>query len=263
MSQIHPTAIVSASAKVADTVKIGAYAIVEDDVEIGENSVIYPHAHVYSGAVIGAGCQIHGFATVSGLPQDLHFDASLKTYVKIGDGTVVREGATIHRATFDGKATLIGKNCYLMAYAHVGHDCVVGDNVIIATYAALAGHVKADNCVFVSGGVMLHQRIRVGEGAMISGNSAASCDVPPYVNALERNYLQGINLIGLSRRGVPRASIANIKEAYAAVYTHGGNPITNAKRALEAGLAKSAEAEKFLRFFTDVEGRHFLRLKKD
>lgn len=260
MNNIHNTAIIGDSVRLGDGVCIGAYAIVEPDVEIGNNTVIEPHAKVCSGARIGANCRICSFANVSGLPQDLHFDASLKTYAQIGDGTVVRECASVHRATFEGKSTVVGKNCLIMTSGHIGHDCVVGDNVIIANYAALAGHVHCGGFAFMSGGVMIHQRTRIGEGVIVSGNSAASMDIPPFVIAEDRNNLGGLNLIGMTRRGMSRAEISEIKSAYFKVYG-GGAVRKNALELLESGTVKFDGTRRFLEFFKMPERRYLFPRK--
>ncbi len=257
MSKIHNTAIIADDVKIGDNVEIGAYAIIESDVVIGENTVVEPHAKVCSGARIGRGCRISSFCVVSGNPQDLHFDVSTKTYTEIGDGTVLREGVTIHRATFEGKATVIGKNCFFMAYSHAGHDCVVADNVIVANNTALAGHVHVDKDVFISGGVMIHQFMRVGEGCIISGNTAVSLDVPPYVIAFNRNELAGLNLIGMKRRGMSRDAVAEVKHLYAQVFST-LSARKNALALLEAGEAKTEAGRKFLEFFKP-EGRRFMQ----
>lgn len=254
---IHPTAIVAPTVKLGRDVKIGPYAVIEDDVEIGDGSEIETHAHVKSGARIGKNCTICSFSTIAGDPQDLHFDKSIKTYVQIGDNTIVREGATIHRATFEGQSTIIGKDCLLMANSHVGHDCEVGDRCIIAPFSALGGIVKMGCDVFVSGGVMVHQKMRVGEGAILSGLSAVSMDVPPYVNAYKRNIVGGLNLIGLRRRKVPSESIAEVKHLYMAVYAD-LSPIKNAKKLIEEHAYSTPEGEKFLFFFAEP-GRHFIQ----
>ena len=155
---IHNTAIVPNTVKVGHNVEIGPYAVVEDGVEIGDDSIIEAHAHLKRGARIGKNCTICAFTTISGDPQDLHFDKSIETFVEIGDGTTVREGATVHRATVPGGTTRVGKNCLLMANSHIGHDCVVGDRCILAPFCALGGFVRMGCDAFVSGGVMLHQR---------------------------------------------------------------------------------------------------------
>ena len=254
-NNIDKTAIVSASAILGGNVKIGAYAIVEDDVVIGDNTVIESHSKICSGARIGKNCRMCSFAVISGEPQDLHFDSSLKTYTEIGDGTVIRENATVHRATIEGKATVVGKNCFFMASTHVGHDCVIGDNVIIANFTALGGHVLVDKDVFISGGVMIHQRMRIGEGGILSGNSALSLDVPPYVIAFERNKLAGLNLIGMTRRGMSRAEIAEVKKLYNAVYAS-MSVRKNALDLIASGSAQTEAGKKFLEFFT-MENRRY------
>ncbi len=252
MANIHQTAIIGENVKIDPTAKIDAYAIIEDGVEIGANSVIEPHARLCTGTKIGAGCTIASFTTIAGLPQDLHFDKTTISFVEIGDGSVVREGSTIHRATIANTSTKIGKDCLIMANAHIGHDCVFGDRVIMAPFSAAGGFVKVDNDVFISGGVMMHQKICVGEGAMLSGNSALPMDIPPYVNVFGRGNIAGLNLIGLMRRKVERKSIAEIKKLYAIVYA-GGNPRKNAKEAFDAGQATTPEGKKFLRFFFENE----------
>ena len=242
---IHNTAIVPNTVKVGRNVEIGPYAVIEDGVEIGDDSIIEAYAHIKRGARIGKNCTICSFTTISGDPQDLHFDKSIETFVEIGDGTTVR----------------VGKNCLLMANSHIGHDCIVGDRCILAPFCALGGIVQMGDDVFVSGGVMLHQKIRVGDGAILSGVSAFSEDVPPYVNAHKRNTVAGINLIGMRRRNVPAESIAEVKRLYMAVYS-GLSLRKNALKLLEEKAYSTPEGEKFLRFFAEP-GRHFIHLARD
>lgn len=258
---IHNTAIVPNTVKVGRNVEIGPYAVIEDGVEIGDDSIIEAYAHIKRGARIGKNCTICSFTTISGDPQDLHFDKSIETFVEIGDGTTVREGATVHRATVPGGTTRVGKNCLLMANSHIGHDCIVGDRCILAPFCALGGIVQMGDDVFVSGGVMLHQKIRVGDGAILSGVSAFSEDVPPYVNAHKRNTVAGINLIGMRRRNVPAESIAEVKRLYMAVYS-GLSLRKNALKLLEEKAYSTPEGEKFLRFFAEP-GRRFIHLARD
>lgn len=254
--KIHPTAVIAETAKIGENVEIGPYAIVEDGVIIGDGSKIEPHARLCRGARIGKNCRICSFTTISGDPQDLVFDTSVESYAEIGDGTVIRENSTIHRASFTGKATVVGKNCFLMSGAHIGHDCVLSDNIIMANYAAAAGHVHIDSNVFVSGGVMLHQFVRVGEGAMLSGNSAVSKDVPPFVNTFDRNNMAGINVIGMTRRKFSRGEISEVKALYAKVYAT-PSARKNALELIQNGEAKTEAGARFLKFF-ELEGRHYL-----
>ena len=247
---IHPTAVIEDGVQLGENVKIGAYAVIESGAVIGNNCVIEHHASIRGYARIGDNCKIASFAVIAGEPQDLHFDSSIKSYVEIGEGSVIREGSTIHRATFPEMSTKIGKNALLMANSHIGHDCVVGDNYIQACFSALGGHVHVGNDVFVSGGVMIHQRCRVGEGVIISGNGAISMDIPPYLLAFERNYSAGLNLIGMNRRKMPREEIAEVKSLYMQVYKT-TSARKNALALLEAGVAKTPAGIKFLEFFKE------------
>jgi len=258
----HSTAIVSDKSTIAKGVQIGAYAMIEDNVQIGANTVIEPYARICEGSVIGANCKIGSFAMIGGLPQDLHFDSSIKSGVMVGDNTVVRENSTIHRATVPNSYTVVGKNCFLMASSHIGHDCIVGDNCIQGCFAAVAGFTTVGDNTFISGGVMLHQKMRVGKGVMLSGNGRFSYDIPPYVNALERNNIQGLNLIGLKRRGTPAESIRALKSAYMFVCKRNVNMRNLAIEAFEKGLGNDPYAKEFLEFFTLSEGRTFCSVRE-
>lgn len=257
---IHSTAIINPEAKISETAKIGAYAIIEGNVVIGNDTVIEPHARICDGSVIGNGCTIASFTTISGYPQDLHFDKGIVSYVEIGDRSVVREGSTIHKATIKDGKTKIGEDCYLMANSHIGHDVIVGDSVIIAPFTAIGGHARIGKNSFISGGVMIHQRTRVGQGAILSGNGRFSQDVPPFVIAAERNELIGLNIVGLSRRKHTREAIANIKELFAFVYSS-MSIRKNAEIAKDKGLSKTPEGDEFLKFFLEVESRSFCKLE--
>jgi len=258
---VHSTAIIGAGAKLGQNVVVEPYAVIDSDVVIGDNSVIEAHARIRNGARIGDNCKIGSFAVIAGEPQDIHFDSSIISYVEIGSGSTIRESATIHRATVPNSSTKIGKNCFFMAGSHVGHDSVIGDNCIIANFAALAGWVEMDDNCFISGGVMLHQKIRVGEGVIVSGNSASSMDIPPYVNVAGRNDMAGLNLIGLSRRGASREAVHELKSLYARVFATLSTR-KNAMEALAEGAAKTPEGLKFLKFF-EIGGRHYLHPSKN
>lgn len=258
MANIHPTAVVEGGAEISESASVGAYAVIDSGARVGAGAVIEPHARLCSGAVIGENCRICGFCTIAGLPQDLHFDPSVQSFAVIGARTVVREGSTVHRATASGGATRIGEDCFIMANAHIGHDVSIGSRVIYAPFAAAGGFAEVGDDTFVSGGVMIHQKVRVGRGVMMSGNSAVSKDVPPYVNAFGRNAMAGFNLVGLVRRKTPRESIRNLKELYSFVYSS-GSPRKRALEAAAAGMAHTPEGEAFLDFFVSApEGRHFL-----
>ncbi len=248
MNNIHPTAVIGESVELGDNVTIGAYAIVESGAKLGNNCVLEPHARVTSYARISDNCKICSFAVVGGEPQDLHFDSSTPSYVELGEGSVVRENATIHRATLANASTKVGKNAFLMASSHIGHDCVIGDNYIAACFSALGGFVEIGKDVFVSGGVVVHQRARIGEGVIVSGNAAISMDIPPYTIAFERNLLAGLNLVGMNRRKMQRAEIAEVKSLYMQVYKT-TSPRKTALELLENNVATTEAGKLFLEFF--------------
>ncbi|MDP3791365.1 MAG: acyl-ACP--UDP-N-acetylglucosamine O-acyltransferase [Candidatus Omnitrophota bacterium] len=214
MTKISELAVISKSAKIAEGVEIGPYAIIEDDVFIDQNVKIWPHAHICSGTTIADGSQVHMGAVVGHLPQDLTFDVNKKTQTKIGKHTVIREYATIHRATKEGECTTIGDNCYLMAVSHVGHDCHVGNNVILANGALLAGHVEVGDSSFISGNVVVHQFCRIGNYVIVGGFSGINMDVPPYLLVRGPSVVRGVNLIGLRRAKFGRDTIHKIMEAF-------------------------------------------------
>lgn len=215
---ISELAVVSKKARIARDVEIGPFAVIEDDVEISSGAKIWAHAYLCSGTYIGELAQVHMGAVIGNLPQDLGFNKEKKTYVKIGARTVVREYATIHRATVEGGATTVGNDCYLMAVSHIGHDCHIGNNAIIANGALLAGHVSVGDYAFVSGNVVVHQFCRIGTLAMIGGFTGINKDVPPYMLVRGPSVVRSVNLVGLRRAKMARESIHNIQEAYKLIY---------------------------------------------
>ncbi len=251
---IHPTAIVSPNADIGQNVSIGPFCIVEDDVRIGEGCVLHSHACVRAGTVLGKNARVGAFTAIGGEPQDLGFDTSVKSGVIVGDGAVFHEGVTVHRATKPGEHTRIGENCLLMSYAHMGHDSVVADRVIIASGALLGGHAHIEDYAFISGNVAVHQGCLVGESAMISGNVAISMDVPPFCNVAVRNMVAGLNLIGLRRRKFPTETILEIKRCYFKVFGDTGSPVKYAQEELDNNPNLSPQAKRFLQFF--VNKRH-------
>ena len=217
MNAISEKAIVSKKARIGKDVEIGPFAIIEDDVEIGDGVKIWPHAYICSGTTIGDETQIYMGAVVGNTPQDLAFEGK-KTYVKIGKKNVIREYVTIHRGTKEGTTTVIGDNCYLMAVAHVGHNCEVGNNVIIANGALLAGYVSVGNSAFISGNVVIHQFCRIGTLAMVGGFTGINKDVPPYMLVRGPSVVRALNLVGLRRAKIAREAIHSLEEAFRLIY---------------------------------------------
>ena len=211
---IHPTAIISEKAQLGNNLTLGPYSIIEDDVVIGDNCVVGPHVAIYNGARLGNNIKIYQGASVSNHPQDLKF-ANEETLFEIGDGTVIREFATLHRGTIESGTTKVGKNCLLMAYTHVAHDCILGDNCILANSVQLGGHVEIGDWVIVGGATVVHQFEKIGKHAMIGGGFRVTLDVPPYVLAAgDPLKFNGLNTIGLRRRGFTNEQIMKLKEIY-------------------------------------------------
>jgi UDP-N-acetylglucosamine acyltransferase len=244
LPQIHPTALVESGAR------------------LGEACIIHPYAVISRHCVLGDGVVVHPFAVLGGDPQDIGFDVTNDSTVHIGARTIIREHVTISRATRTGSATEIGAECFLMASCHVAHDCRVGDRVVIANAALLAGHVHIGDRSFLGGGAVIHQFCRIGEGAMIGGGARISRDVPPFTMATERNALIGLNKVGLRRRGLDRATLDELKRALRIVATPVGNLREQAGAALARGEFASPEARQLLEFYQQGR-RGFVRPRRD
>ncbi len=211
---VHPTAVVAQGARLGAGVSIGPFAVIEDGAVVGDECEIRAHAVVKSHVVLGRGNRVHEGAVLGGEPQDLSFTGG-ETGVVIGDRNVLREGVTIHRSTKPGSATVVGSDCFLMAYVHLGHDCRLGDHVIIANNAALGGHVQVADRAFVSGNVGVHQFCRIGRLAMLGANSKAAQDCLPFVISDGHTArARGLNVVGLRRADVGAEQRRTLKEAY-------------------------------------------------
>lgn len=231
---IHPTAIIEDGAQLGAGVRVGPYAVIESDTIIGERTEIRAHACIKRFTTIGADCRVHEGALIGGEPQDLAF-AGGDSRVRIGDRCTLREGVTIHRGTQAGSETIIGADCYLMAYAHVAHNCRLGDRVIIANNVALAGHIEIADRAFISGGVVVHQFCRLGRLAMIGGNSKIVQDCLPFVTTDGMpGRACGLNVVGLRRAGFTAGELRTLKEAYR-LLLRAGLPLDAALRQM-AGL---------------------------
>jgi UDP-N-acetylglucosamine acyltransferase len=217
LAYVHP------KAQLAENVTVEPFAYIAGDVVLGSGSWIGPGSIILDGARIGSNCRIFPTAVVSGIPQDMKFRGE-ETTAEIGDGTIVREAATINRGTASAGKTVVGNNCLIMAYAHIGHDCIVGNNVILGNGTGLAGEVKVDNWAIISAGTLVHQFARIGGHVMIGGGSRVRTDVPPFIKADREplTYL-GLNTIGLTRRGFEKERINEIHNIYRAIYQNGMN----------------------------------------
>ena len=215
---ISPLAYIHPEAKIANNVTIEPFAMVHKDTVIGEGTWIGSHACILDGARIGKNCKIFQGAIISGEPQDLKFAGEITT-AEIGDNTVIREFVTINRGTTDKYKTVIGKNCLVMAYVHAGHDCIIGNNVIIGNATQLAGHVVIDDFAIFGGSCAVQQFIKIGSHSYIAGGSLIRKDIPPFVKAgREPVSYVGVNSVGLRRRGYTNEQISEIQETYRLLY---------------------------------------------
>jgi UDP-N-acetylglucosamine acyltransferase len=248
---IHPTAIVSKKAELDSSIEVGPNVIIEDGVKIGAGTRIWANAYITGHTEIGRDNEIHMGAVIGHEPQDLRFERGTRTYLKIGDRNIFREYCTVHRGTEAETATAIGNDCFLMGLSHVGHNCAIGNNVIICNCALVAGHAQVGDRTFISGGVVVHQFTRIGRLAMLSGNSGVSMDVPPFLLAVERNAVHGINLVGLRRAGVSADAIREIKRLFQLFYRSGLKTSAALERASADGGFHTDEAREFLAFVRD------------
>ncbi len=212
---IHESSQVDPRAKIGKNVKIGPFCIIGKNVNIGDNSKIYGHSVIDGNTEIGSGAEIFPFSSVGLKPQDLKYKGEI-TNLKIGKNVTIRENVTINIGTNGGgKLTLIGDDCLLMVGTHIAHDCIVGNNVIFANNATLAGHVEIENNVIIGGLSAIHQFVRIGEGSMIGGMSGVVSDVIPYGSVTgNRAKLSGLNLIGLKRRNISKDEIKSLRKFY-------------------------------------------------
>jgi UDP-N-acetylglucosamine acyltransferase len=219
---IHPTAIVHPNAQIAGNVDIGPYAVIGENVKIGAGTRISAHVLVEGWTTIGERNQILSFSSIGTPPQDIGY-RNEQTELIIGNDNVIRECATIHRATTkEDRQTVIGNSNFLMAYSHVAHDCKLGDHIIMANSVALGGHITIGDYAILGGITGVHQFVRIGAYAIIGGQSAVSQDIPPYVSAAgNRAQLYGLNLVGLKRRGFTDEAIATLKKAYKIIFRSG------------------------------------------
>jgi len=220
---IHPQAIVSPKAKLSDGVVVGPFLIIEDDVIIGEGTHVASHVLIANGTRIGNNCRIHHGAVLGTIPQDLKFHGEATT-LEIGDHTTIREFATLNRGTAERSQTTVGHHSFIMAYAHVAHDCSIGNHVILANAVNLAGHVVVEDFVVIGGLVPVHQFVHIGCHAMIGGGFRVPKDVPPYVLAgQEPLSYQGLNIVGLRRRNFAPDVVNHIEKTYNLIYQQGLN----------------------------------------
>ncbi len=220
---IHPTAVIDPGAEIDSDVEIGPYAVIAGDVRIHAGTVIGSHVTIDQFTTIGPDCRIFQHAAIGAVPQALKYEGE-KTFVKVGRGTIIREFVTIHRGTgFGGGITEIGEENFLMAYAHIAHDCFTGRKVIFANAASLGGHIRIGDFATLGAFVAVHQFARIGDYAFIGAVSGVSKDIPPYVLAsgTPRAKLHGLNIVGLKRHGLGPKAFLPLKRAYRIIFRLG------------------------------------------
>ena len=259
-AKIHPTAIVDPKAKLGSEVEIGPYSVIGPIVTIGEKTSIQSHVVIEGDVTIGAGNFIGHGAIIGTPPQDFSFSPDRKTKIDIGNDNVIREHCTIHRGSAEGSVTKIGQKNFLMVGAHVGHNCEVGNSVIIANNCLLGGHVRVDDGAFLGGGCVFHQHMRVGRLALTQGISGFSKDIPPFVIAAEVNYVVGLNVIGLRRAGFSAQDRDEIKVAFKLLYTSGLNVGQAIDKAVTINFG--AVGREFFEFVAQAKRRGICPLKE-
>ncbi len=262
MPDVHSTAVVAPEATLAETAKVGPFCVVGPNVRLDEDVVLHSHVVVEGHTTIGARTQIYPFASIGHPPQDLKFGGEITT-VLIGTDTVIREHVTINPGTKGGRQeTVVGNHCMLMVGAHVAHDCIVGDRVILVNNATLGGHVVIGENTIVGGLAAIHQFVRIGRDVMIGGMSGVENDVIPYAMVMgERASLNGLNLVGMKRRGHERRNIVALQDAYKKLFLDPGN-FADRLEEMEAGDSDSDTVRDVLTFIQGESSRGLLHPKK-
>ena len=243
---VHP------DAKIGNNVHIGDFSIIHEDVEIGDNTVIHGNVTVFPGARIGSGVTIFPGAVISAIPQDLKFRGE-ETQAYIGDGTTLRECVTVNRGTAAKGKTVVGKNCLIMAYNHIAHDCRLGDRVIMSNACQLAGEVQVDDAAGLGGGCLIHQFCHLGRNIMLQGGALVNKDIPPFVKAAREpiSYV-GLNTVGLHRNHFTDEEIRTISDVYRVLYLSDLN-VTNAVKLINETLPESDLRNEIVDFVTQSE----------
>lgn len=246
-ASIHPTAVVSSAASLAEGVTVGPFAIIGEGCEVGEGCVIGPRATLERNVKLAANVKVGIGTILGGEPQDLKFGGE-ETTVEIGEGTTIREYTTINRGTTHSFKTSVGRNCLLMSYVHLAHDCQIGDGVILSNVVQLAGHVVVEDRAIISGLTAVHQFVRIGRHSFIGGCSRVSKDIPPFLKAVGNPVkLYGLNSIGLQRHGFSDEVLRELKRAYRLFFRSDLN-VSQAMERATAELEPYPEVKELVKF---------------
>jgi len=251
---IHPTAVIDPKADIDPSVEIGPYVIIEGPVKIGANTTVRAHAFINGWTEIGERCDIHPFTVVGHYPQDFHYHGE-RSYCKIGNGVIIREGATVHRGTQPESSTIIGDECFLLAYAHVGHNCILGRGVKAYNMTAVSGHAEIGDNAIISGYGLIHQFVRIGKLAFISGTARVKMDVPPFMTAFGESTIVQYNIVGMRRAGYSKEDIAEIRQAHRILYRSG--QLFSKSIAQLADTVKTKAGKELLEFLQHDSDRGF------
>lgn len=255
MNNIHSTAIVDPAAKLGDNIEIGPYAIIGPEVTLGDGCVIHAHAVIDGNTTLGNQVQVFEGAHIGGKTQDLKFKEGNKTFVKVGDRTVLREFVTINCGTKDGESTVLGCDCLIMAYCHLAHGCVFGNHIIVSNGSQFAGEVTVGDYAVISGLVGVHQFVRIGGHVMIGGGSLIKQDCAPYFlydGADGPTAARGINTVGLTRRGFAKETVQALHVAYKRL-CHDGMNVSDAIEAIKKDCPDLPEIRTLVEFFQTTQ----------
>lgn len=258
--KIHPSAVIDPAARLGAGVEVGPFAVIGPQVVIGAGTILQSHVVLEGTVEIGQGNVIGHGSIIGGPPQDLGFKPETRSAVRIGQRNVIREHCTIHRGTAEGSATVMGDDNFLMAGAHLGHNCRLGHRVIIANNCLLGGYVQVEDGAFLGGGTTFHQFIRVGRLAITQGSSAFSKDIPPFLLAAERNYVFGVNVIGMRRAGYSAAERDEIQRAFKLLYRSGLNTRQSLEQA--AGMEFGPLGRELFQFVAEAGKRGIVPCKQ-
>ncbi len=257
--KIHPTAVISEEAEIAADVEIGPYVCIEGPVTIGAGCRLLPHAILTGHTTLGERNVVGSHTVLGGEPQDLSYRSGTESYVRVGSDNIIREYCTIHRGASPGSATVLGDGNFLMAGAHLGHNCQVGNHCIIANNVLFGGYMEVGDRAFVGGNSVFHQFVRIGRLSITQGMSAISKDVPPFTMSAQHSEVLGLNVVGLRRAGWSAALRGEVKRAFHLIYAEG----LNVSQAVEKARAMSwgPEATYFFDFIAGAKRRGICSLR--
>jgi UDP-N-acetylglucosamine acyltransferase len=260
-ARIHPTALIAPEADLGDGVEVGPYVVIEGEVRVGPGCVLRPGVHLIGPLTMGCHNTVYTGAVLGERPQHLKY-AGEATDLVIGDHNIIREHVTIHRGTSHSRETRIGSHNFLMANCHVAHDCKIGNHCILANGALLAGHCTLEDSVYLSGNCAIHQFVRVGRLALLSGVSVSTKDIPPFIIQQRFNCVGGVNVVGMRRAGIPHAHIDAVRRAFHLLY-RGQGVISASLAEIERELGQFAEIAEFVAFIRSSTRGILLNTERD